>query len=70
MCTNYFDTASSLQSYSKDKATSFNADIAYNNNDDNFKSFDYKTKLLPNTIGQPAPNNNNDILKYAAIAVS
>ena len=40
---NYSDTTGSLWFYSKDKATSFNVDIA---NADDFKSFIYKAKLL------------------------
>ena len=39
----YFGTAGSLWFYSKDEATDFNTNIA---NDNNFKSFKYKTKLL------------------------
>ena len=65
---NYSHTTGSLWFYSKDEATNFNADIAHNKND-NFKSSDYKAKLLPNTVAQPAPNNNSGILKYAIIAV-
>ena len=38
--------------YSKDEATNFNADIV---NDDNFKSFKYKAKIIGNT----APNGAN-----------
>ena len=53
-------------SYSKDEATNFYADIT---NDDVFKSFKYKAKLLGNTIGQPAPNNANGILENATINV-
>ena len=51
--------------YSKDEATNFNADIV----NDNFKSFEYKTKLLGNTAPQPDPNAANGILKNARIAV-
>ena len=43
---NYSETTGSLWFYSKDEATNFNADIA---NDNNFRSFKYKTKLLGNT---------------------
>ena len=43
---NYSETTGSLWFYSKDEATDFNADIA---NDNNFKSFKYKTTLLENT---------------------
>ena len=38
---NYFETTRSLVFYSEDEATSFNADIA---NDNNFKSFKYNAK--------------------------
>ena len=38
-------------------------------NDNNFKSFKYKAKLLSNTAAQPAPNAANRILKNAIIAV-
>ena len=50
---NYSETTGSLWFSSKDEATNLNADIT---NDNNFKSFRYKTKLLGNTIAQPAPN--------------
>ena len=40
---NYSETTGSLRFYSKDKATSFNGDIANNNN---FESFKYEGKLL------------------------
>ena len=40
---NFSETAGSLWFYSKDETTDFNADIA---NTDNFKSFQYKAKLL------------------------
>ena len=43
---NYSETTGSLWFYSKDEATNFNADIV---NDDKFKSFKYKAKLLGNT---------------------
>ena len=42
----YSETTGSLWSYSKDEATSFNADIT---NDNNFKCFMYKANLLENT---------------------
>ena len=42
----YSETTESLWFYSKDEATNFNADITNNNN---FKSFKYKAKLLGNT---------------------
>ena len=50
---NYSETTGNLWFSSKDEATNLNADIT---NDNNFKSFRYKTKLLGNTIAQPAPN--------------
>ena len=40
---NYSETTGSLWFYSKDETTDFNTDIA---NDNNFKSFKYKVKLL------------------------
>ena len=62
---NYSETTGSLWFYSKDEDTNFNADIA---DDNNFKSFNYKAKLLRNTVAQPA-NPANGILKNATIAV-
>ena len=59
---NYFETTGSLWSYSKDEATNSNADIANNN----FKSCEYKAKLLENIVAQPVPNANG-ILKKATI---
>ena len=59
---NYSETTGSLWFYSKDDATNFNANIA---NDNDFKSFKSKTKLLRNTEA----NETNGILKNAAIAV-
>ena len=59
---NYFETTESLWFYSKDEATNFNEDIADNNN---FKSFKYKAKLLGNTSADGA----NGILRNATIAV-
>ena len=44
----------------KMKQTNLNANIA---NEDNFKSFKYKAKLLRNIVDQPAPNAANEILK-------
>ena len=38
--------------------------------DNNFESFNYKAKLLDNTVAQPTSNNNDGIPKYATIAVS
>ena len=49
----YSETTGSLWFYSKDKGTNFDADIGNNNN---FKSFEYKAKLLGNTVAHPAPN--------------
>ena len=57
---NYSETTGSLWFYSKDGATTFNADIA-NNND--FKSFKYEAELLGNTAADEA----NGILKHAII---
>ena len=65
---NYFNTTGSSWFCSKDEATNFHADSAYSNNN-NFKSFDYKANLLPNTVSQPAPNQVNGILKNATIPV-
>ena len=60
---NYFETTGSLWFYSKDETTNFNANIA---DDNNFKSFNYETKLLGNTEADRA----NEILENATIAVS
>ena len=60
---NYSETTGCLWFYLKDEATNFNADIA---NDNNFRSFKYKTKLLENTI----TDNANGILKNVTSAVS
>ena len=60
---NYSETTGCLWFYLKNEGTSFSKDIA---NDNNFKSFKYKTKLLENTI----TDNANGILKNAASAVS
>ena len=59
---NYFEATWSLWSYSKDEATDFNGDIA---DDNNFKSFKYKAKLLGNTV----PDGANGILKKTSITV-
>ena len=64
---NYSDTRWSLWFHSKYEANNFDADIAHNNN---FKSFYYKAKLSEDTVAQPAPNNNDGILKNAATDVS
>ena len=50
----------SLWFHLKDETTGFNNNIA---NTDDFKSFNYKTKLLDNKASQPAPNNANGIKK-------
>ena len=63
---NYFETTGSLLFYSKYEATNFDADIANNNN---FKSFKYKSKLLGNTKAQPKSNQANRIFKNSTIAV-
>ena len=44
---NYSDNTGSLWFYSKDEAANFNNTIAAD--DDNFKSFKYKTKLIGST---------------------
>ena len=59
---NYSETTGTLWSYINDEPNNFNADIA---NNDNFKSFRYKTELLTNT----AANGVNGILRNAIIAV-
>ena len=59
---NYSETIGSLWFYSKDEATNFNTDIANNNN---FKYFEYKNKLLGNTVADGA----NGILRNATTAV-
>ena len=58
----------SLWFYSKDEATDFDADIL--SNDNNFKYFKYKAKVLEYTVAQPALNQANGILKNSTIAVS
>ena len=63
---NYAETTGSLWFYSKDEATDFNPDII---NDNNFKSFKYKAKLLGKTEAQPNPNNVHGILKIETLAV-
>ena len=60
---NYSETTGSLWFYSKDEATDFNVDISNNNN--NFKSFKYKAKLLVNIKNDGA----NEILKNVTFAV-
>ena len=62
----YSETTRSLWFYSKDETTNFKNDIE---NTDDFKSFEYKAKLLGNTAAQPAPNQAYRILKNVAIAL-
>ena len=50
---NYSDGTGSLWLHSKDQPATFKADIAYDKN--NFKSFDYKAKLLGSAVAQPIP---------------
>ena len=59
---NYSKTTGRFWFYSEDEAANFNADI-FNNNF--FKTFEYKAKLLGNTEADRA----NGILKKATIAV-
>ena len=59
---NYSETTGSFWFYSKEGAAYFNADIANNNS---FRSFKYKAKLLGNTEA----DWENKILRNAAIAV-
>ena len=47
--------------YYKDKATTFDANVANNN----FKSFEYEAILLQNTVA----DGNNTILKNVTIAI-
>ena len=64
---NHSETIGSLRFYSKHEGTNFSANTA---NNDNFKSFEYETKLLENTQkAQPAQNNANGILENATITV-
>ena len=63
---NYSETTGKLLIYSKDEANNFNNNIA---NTKNFKSFNYKAKLLKNTVAQPAQNAADGILRKATIAV-
>ena len=62
----YSKRTGTLWFYSKDKTVNFNADIA---NDDNFKSFKYKAKLLGNTAAEPVPIAANVFSRNATIAV-
>ena len=57
---NYSEATGSLSFYSKDEATDFNIGIVHDNN---FKSFEYKVKLLQKTEAK------NWILKTEKIAV-
>ena len=59
---NFSETTGKLRFYSKDEGTNFTADIA---NDNNFKSFEYKAKLLGNTVA----NRANGTLRNETIAV-
>ena len=59
---NYSDRTGSLWFYSKDEATNFTADIE----DNNFKSFKNKARLLENTEAY----EDNGILNNATIAMS
>ena len=63
---NYSEITGSLRFHSKNEATYFNADIA---NDNIFKSFEHKAKLLINTELQPNPNHANGISKSVTTAV-
>ena len=56
----YSETTANLWFNSKDEATNLIANIA---NEDNFKSFKYKAKLLGNIVDQLDPNAANEILK-------
>ena len=58
----YSETTKNLWFHSKNEANNFNADIA---NDNNFKSFEYKSKLLGNTEA----DGTNGMLKNATVAV-
>ena len=60
----YSETTGTLWLYSKDEASNFNADIA---NDDNFKSFKYKSKLLGSKAAQA--ENAADGIKYSNCCV-
>ena len=63
---NYSKTAGSLWFGSKDEASNLNNNIA---NTDNFKSCKYTSRLLENTVVQPAANAANGILRNATIAI-
>ena len=59
---NYSDTTVSLRFYSNNEPNNFGADIA---NTNAFNSFEYKAKLLENTVA----NGNNSIPKNGTIVV-
>ena len=63
---NYSETTGNLWFYSKVEANNFNAVIA---NDNNFKSFECKAKLVGNTVAQPNWNEANGISRNATITV-
>ena len=63
---NYSDTTGSLWFHLKDEATNFNNDIR---NNASFKFFMYKSRLVGETEAPHATNNDDGILKTAAIAV-
>ena len=65
---NYFEITGSLLFFSKDEATSFDADIAKNCNN-NCKSFKYKAIFSGNTKVQPNSNQPNRTFKIETIAV-
>ena len=60
---NYSETTGCLQFYFIEELNSLNVDIRYNNN--NFKSFDYNTKLQKQTVADEL----NEIIKNAAYAM-
>ena len=62
---NYSKTTGSLWFYCEHEGTDFTADIA---NNENFKSFEYKAKLLEHTVAQLSPNAAHRILKKATMA--
>ena len=59
---NYLNTAGNIWVCSKDEANNFNATIA---NNDAFKSFEYKAKIIENTVA----DRNNSVLIFPTIAV-
>ena len=64
---NHSEATVCLWFYSKYEGTNFNEDIA---NDDNFKCFKCKVKLLGNIVAQSRANAANGILRNVAVAVS